>query len=391
LPKGIKLSDGVVKFNGQQDPRIWLDDFMTAIKISGGSRDNALQLLSLHLKDNARVWLNNLAPDSIRSWEEFRQASIANFRGTSRRPTSFEELRLCVQRTGENLRSYISRWISLRNTTENISPKRAIDAFRDDLLRRDFKEELGRCKPKTVDHLMSLANKWADGEDSIVAPRSRRRSAERDVDAKDQFHFGSRKKGRRYRFDNAENTDMVAVGYIHEDRDDNRDLPRRGNSYYGSSSRSVSHDSKPRTEWRRRRDQPQLSAEEMLNGGCTRHTYLDKDGIRRPAHLLIECREFLRLSRALQERMQTEQPVASAVAYNAPPLPPNPPANVVQQGHQAATIQHGEPRQPADEEEAFPPPRGFVPMIQRGRPMNKVQRKRAREVFHAEHRTTCHA
>jgi hypothetical protein len=84
LPKGIKLSDGVVKFNGQQDPRIWLDDFITAVTISDESRDNAVQLLSLHLKDNARAWLNNLAPDSIRSWEEFRQAFIANFRDTSR-------------------------------------------------------------------------------------------------------------------------------------------------------------------------------------------------------------------------------------------------------------------------------------------------------------------
>jgi hypothetical protein len=73
---------------------------------------------------------------------------------------------------------------------------------------------------------MSLANEWADGEDSIAAPRSRRRSAERDIDAKDQFHSGSRKKGRRNRFNDAENTDMVAVGYVHEDRDDNRDLPR---------------------------------------------------------------------------------------------------------------------------------------------------------------------
>jgi hypothetical protein len=71
LPKGIKLSDSIVKFNGQQDPRIWLDDFIIAVTIGGGSRDNALQLLSLHLKDNARAWLNNLAPDSIRSWEEF--------------------------------------------------------------------------------------------------------------------------------------------------------------------------------------------------------------------------------------------------------------------------------------------------------------------------------
>jgi hypothetical protein len=68
---------------------------------------------------------------------------------------------------------------------ENISPERAIDAFRDGLIRRDFKEELRRYKPKTVDHLMSLANEWADGEDSILAPRSRRRSAEHDGDAKD--------------------------------------------------------------------------------------------------------------------------------------------------------------------------------------------------------------
>jgi hypothetical protein len=71
-------------------------------------------------------------------------------------------------------------------------------------------------------------------------------------------------------------------------------------------------------------------AEEMLNGECTRHTYIDKDGRRKPEHLLIECREFLRLSQALQEKMQSEQPVASVVAYNAQPPPPNPPPNVVQ-------------------------------------------------------------
>jgi hypothetical protein len=115
-------------------------------------------------------------------------------------------------------------------------------------------------------------------------------------------------------------------------------------------------------------------------------TYIDKDGRRKLAHLLIECRELLRLSQALQEKMRSEQPVASAVAYNAPPPPPNPPPNAVQHGHQAATIQyHIEPRQPVIEEEVFPPPRGFVPMIQRGGLTNCIQRKRGREVFHAEH------
>jgi hypothetical protein len=36
----------------------------------------------------------------------------------------------------------------------------------------------------------------------------------------------------------------------------------------------------------------------------------------------------------------------------------------VQHGHQAATILHLiEPQQPVVEEEVFPPPHGFVPMI----------------------------
>jgi hypothetical protein len=105
-------------------------------------------------------------------------------------------------------------------------PERVIDAFRDGLIRRDFKEELGRCKPKNVDHLMSLANEWANGEDSIAAPRSRRPSVEHDIDAKDQFHTSSRKKGRRNRYDDADAIDMVAVGYVNKDRDNNRDGPQ---------------------------------------------------------------------------------------------------------------------------------------------------------------------
>jgi hypothetical protein len=73
---------------------------------------------------------------------------------------------------------------------------------------------------------MSLANEWADREDSIAAPRSRRRSAERDVDAKDQFHTSSRKKGRRNHYDDTDTMDMVAAGYVNNDHDDNHDGPR---------------------------------------------------------------------------------------------------------------------------------------------------------------------
>jgi hypothetical protein len=92
---------------------------------------------------------------------------------------------------------------------------------------------------------------------------------------------------------------MVAAGYVNNDHDDNHDGPRQGNTYYRSSIRGADRDSRPKMEWRRYRDQPPPSAEELLNRGCTRHTYIDKDGRRKPTHLLIEYREFLRLSQVL--------------------------------------------------------------------------------------------
>ena len=47
-----------------------------------------------------------------------------------------------------------------------------IDAFKNGLLRRDLREELGRLKPKTLSGLMELVSDWADGEDSVQRPRN---------------------------------------------------------------------------------------------------------------------------------------------------------------------------------------------------------------------------
>jgi hypothetical protein len=46
--------------------------------------------------------------------------------------------------------------------------------------------------------------------------------------------------------------------------------------------------------------------EKLLNGGCPKHTYINKNGKRQLAHLLIECHEFIQLSQALKEKMQAK-------------------------------------------------------------------------------------
>ena len=133
------------------------------------------------------------------------------------RSASIEELRACVQKRGESIRSYISRWTTIRNTAEGVSEERAVDAFVDGLFREDLREELGRIGPSTTGHLMEIANKWAKGEDSVRRNRTRQRDDDPEDDARYQDDLeGKRDRRRRRRsraFDIVDGTEMVAAGF----------------------------------------------------------------------------------------------------------------------------------------------------------------------------------
>jgi hypothetical protein len=71
-----------------------------------------------------------------------------------------------MQRRNKTLRSYIQRWSVIKNSAEDVSDKRGIDAFSAGLRRSDLVEQVGRIKPRTVSELMEVDNRFADGEDA---------------------------------------------------------------------------------------------------------------------------------------------------------------------------------------------------------------------------------
>jgi hypothetical protein len=86
-----------------------------------GYRIICRQSLQLHLTGAARSWLNTLPDESIGSWGELKIQFTRNFRSTYKRPASLEEVKTCVQRKGETLRSYIQRWSIIKNSAEDVS------------------------------------------------------------------------------------------------------------------------------------------------------------------------------------------------------------------------------------------------------------------------------
>jgi hypothetical protein len=117
-----------------------------------------MQSLQLYLTGVARSWLNTLPNDSIGSWGELENQFARIFHSTYKRPTSLEEIKLCVQQKGETLRSYIQCWSAIKNSAEDVSDERAIDAFSSGLRRSDLVEEIGRTRPRTVSELMEVAD-----------------------------------------------------------------------------------------------------------------------------------------------------------------------------------------------------------------------------------------
>jgi hypothetical protein len=79
VPKGFKLPHDQQKYDGSQDPTLWLSDYLQVVQILGGMRATAMQSLQLHLTGAAQSWLNTLPNDSIGSWGELENQFTFSF------------------------------------------------------------------------------------------------------------------------------------------------------------------------------------------------------------------------------------------------------------------------------------------------------------------------
>jgi hypothetical protein len=185
-----------------------------------------------------------------------------------------------VQRRDETLRSYIQRWSVIKNSAEDISDERAIDALSAGLCRLDLVEEVGRIKPRTVSELMEVANKFADEEDAYNNKRGRSPEVDK-----------TSRQGRRYRNDdNHGRRNQIAAGYDgrNEEGYENKEFQTR-DSWGKEKLRYLG-----------------LSAEDMLYGPCRIH-YAYLDGKRVSNHQIKDCRTFLRLQNVMDSSQGAQQ------------------------------------------------------------------------------------
>jgi hypothetical protein len=148
FPQRFRQPTTIVKYNGETDPRVWLNDYRLACQLGGATSDEVIiRNLPLHLADSARTWLEHLPASQIHNWDDLVHTFVGNFQGTYVRPGNSWDLRSCTQKLGESLRDFIRRFSKRCTELPSVAQSEIVHAFLEGTTCRDLVRELGRSPP----------------------------------------------------------------------------------------------------------------------------------------------------------------------------------------------------------------------------------------------------
>jgi hypothetical protein len=173
VPKGFKLPHDQQKYDESQEPRLWLSDYLQVVQILRETRATAMQSLLLYVTGTARSWLSTLPNDSIGSWGELESQFTRNFRLTYKRPASLEEVKSCIQRKDETLRSYIQRWSTIKKLCERHLRRMGSSCFFGWPSPFGSRGRVRENKAQDSVGINGSSNRFTDGEDVYNSKRAR--------------------------------------------------------------------------------------------------------------------------------------------------------------------------------------------------------------------------
>jgi hypothetical protein len=170
FPQRFRQPTSIVKYNGETDPRVWLNDYRLACQLGGATTDEVIiRNLPLHLADSARTWLEHLPASQIHNWDDLVRTFVGNFQGMYVRPGNSWDLRACTQKPGESLQDFIRCFSKRCTELPSVAQSEIVHAFLEGTTCRDLVRELGRSPPVDSNELFDIATSFASGEEAVGA------------------------------------------------------------------------------------------------------------------------------------------------------------------------------------------------------------------------------
>ena len=80
FPPRFRQPTTLVKYSGETDPAVWLNDYCLAGQLGGATDDVVIiRNLHLHLANSTRTWLEHLPTNQIHDWANLVKIFVGNF------------------------------------------------------------------------------------------------------------------------------------------------------------------------------------------------------------------------------------------------------------------------------------------------------------------------
>ncbi|GKA71000.1 reverse transcriptase domain-containing protein [Tanacetum coccineum] len=110
LPKRIRMPSHVKTYDGSEDPEDHLNIFQAATKVEWWAMPTWCHMFNLTLTENARVWFDDLLPESIDSYDDLKEAFLANYLQQKKCIKDPIEIHHIKQREGESTEDFVRRF-----------------------------------------------------------------------------------------------------------------------------------------------------------------------------------------------------------------------------------------------------------------------------------------
>ncbi|GJN35055.1 hypothetical protein PR202_gb23783 [Eleusine coracana subsp. coracana] len=167
--KGFKLVP-IEKYDGQTNPREWLQLYSTTIRSARGDSYVMANYLMVCLDPAVRIWLTSLLEESITSWGDLNMKLIESFQATCNRPGNHFDLTRIKQKTDEPLHDTSSNFALRRLRSPMSRTKQIIAAFQGGIRSDDLVREIDRRNHDlklTAQECFEIADKFVSGESAL--------------------------------------------------------------------------------------------------------------------------------------------------------------------------------------------------------------------------------
>ncbi|GKC35972.1 reverse transcriptase domain-containing protein [Tanacetum coccineum] len=164
LPKRIRMPSHVKMYDGSKDPKDHLKIFRAAAKVEQWAMPTWCHMFNSTLTENARVWFDYLLLESIDSYDDLKEAFLANYLQQKKCIKDPVEIYHIKQREGESTKDFVRRFKTKSRDVKRALEVMRISRFIHGITNPKLIKRLHDKIPKSVDEMWKITTAFLRGE-----------------------------------------------------------------------------------------------------------------------------------------------------------------------------------------------------------------------------------